>query len=145
MSSKYKSLLKIIKKKTGFTWNPQPLRQIIYQYLGQEQHEGNWTWRDLWNLFPAGIYLLKVNNRNGKRRCEICSKLTIHKTDAIGGRHYGVLITPVSWYWEIITCDKPIRLLEMRILQETLCIKLKWVKSLWLAVLTSNITKSPKY
>ena len=27
--------------------------------------------------FPAGIYLLKVNNRNSRTRCEICSKLTI--------------------------------------------------------------------
>ena len=25
---------------------------------------------------PAGIYLLKVNNRNTRTRCEICSKLT---------------------------------------------------------------------
>ena len=29
------------------------------------------------NLFPVGIYLLKVNNRNTRTRCEICSKLTI--------------------------------------------------------------------
>ena len=28
-------------------------------------------------LFPAGIYLLKVNDRNTRTRCEICSKLTI--------------------------------------------------------------------
>ena len=28
-------------------------------------------------LYPAGIYLLKVNNRNTRTRCEICSKLTI--------------------------------------------------------------------
>ena len=28
-------------------------------------------------LNPAGIYLLKVNNRNTRTRCEICSKLTI--------------------------------------------------------------------
>ena len=27
--------------------------------------------------FPAGIYLLNVNNRNTRTRCEICSKLTI--------------------------------------------------------------------
>ena len=27
--------------------------------------------------FPAGIYLFKVNNRNTRTRCEICSKLTI--------------------------------------------------------------------
>ena len=26
---------------------------------------------------PTGIYLLEVNNRNTKTRCEICSKLTI--------------------------------------------------------------------
>ena len=26
---------------------------------------------------PSGIYLLKVNNRNTRTRCEICSKLTI--------------------------------------------------------------------
>ena len=29
------------------------------------------------NRTPAGIYLLKVNNRNTRTRCEICSKLTI--------------------------------------------------------------------
>ena len=27
--------------------------------------------------FLAGIYLFKVNNRNTKKRCAICSKLTI--------------------------------------------------------------------
>ena len=26
---------------------------------------------------PADIYLLKVNNKNTRTRCEICSKLTI--------------------------------------------------------------------
>ena len=29
------------------------------------------------HTIPAGIYLLKVNNRNTRTRCEICSKLTI--------------------------------------------------------------------
>ena len=28
-------------------------------------------------LFPASIYLFKVNNRNTRKRCEICLKLTI--------------------------------------------------------------------
>ena len=27
--------------------------------------------------FPAGIYELKVNNKNNRTRCKICSKLTI--------------------------------------------------------------------
>ena len=29
------------------------------------------------NLNPAGNYMFKVNNRNTRTRCEICSKLTI--------------------------------------------------------------------
>ena len=28
-------------------------------------------------IFPTGIYLLKVNNKNTRTRNEICSKLTI--------------------------------------------------------------------
>ena len=31
--------------------------------------------------YPVGIYLLKVNNRNTRTRCEICSKLTIKTMD----------------------------------------------------------------
>ena len=27
--------------------------------------------------YPVGIYLLKVNNRNSRATCEICSKLAI--------------------------------------------------------------------
>ena len=30
-----------------------------------------------WSLIPANIDLFKVNNRNNRKRCEICSKLTI--------------------------------------------------------------------
>ena len=32
---------------------------------------------DVTGMYPADIHLLKVNNRNTKLRCEICSKLTI--------------------------------------------------------------------
>ena len=28
-------------------------------------------------LFPVGIYLFKVNNKNTRKWCEICPKLTI--------------------------------------------------------------------
>ena len=31
----------------------------------------------LLDIFPANIYLFKVNNRNTRKRCEIYSKLTI--------------------------------------------------------------------
>ena len=29
------------------------------------------------NRYPANIYFFKVNNRNTRKSCEICSKLTI--------------------------------------------------------------------
>ena len=29
-------------------------------------------------VHPAGIYMFKVNNRNTRTRCEICSELTIN-------------------------------------------------------------------
>ena len=38
---------------------------------------------------PARIYLLKVNNRNTKTRCEICSKLTIKTVE----RHQWLLVS----------------------------------------------------
>ena len=42
--------------------------------------------------FPAGIYLLKVNNRNTKTRCEICSKLTIKTPERSHWRRSSVFI-----------------------------------------------------
>ena len=41
---------------------------------------------------PAGIYLFKVNNRNTRTRCEICSKLTINTPERRQWRHSGVFI-----------------------------------------------------
>ena len=44
------------------------------------------------NLYPVCIYLLKVNNRNTRTRCEICSKLTIRTPERRQLRHSGVFI-----------------------------------------------------
>ena len=44
------------------------------------------------NLLPAGIYLLKVNNRNVRARCEICLKLRIKTPERRHWRRYGVFI-----------------------------------------------------
>ena len=40
----------------------------------------------------AGIYLLKVNNRNTATRCEICLKLTIKTPERRQWRRSGVFI-----------------------------------------------------
>ena len=42
--------------------------------------------------FPAGIYLFKVNNRNNRTMCEICSKLTIETPEQHHWRRSGVFI-----------------------------------------------------
>ena len=41
---------------------------------------------------PPNIYLLKVNNRNTKKSCEICSKLTIKTPEGHQRRLSGVFI-----------------------------------------------------
>ena len=46
------------------------LKANFYQHLGQ--------------MFQAGNYMFKVNNRNARTMREICSKLTIKTPDANG-------------------------------------------------------------
>ena len=42
---------------------------------------------------PAGInYLLKVNNRNTRTRCKLCSKLTIETPERSHWRRFGAFI-----------------------------------------------------
>ena len=45
------------------------------------------------SVFPASNYMFKVNNRNTRTRCEICSKLTINTPEQ---RHWH------RWYYIII-------------------------------------------
>ena len=46
--------------------------------------------------YPVGIYLLKVNNRNSRTRCEICSKLTIETPEQCHVRRSGVLLLTLN-------------------------------------------------
>ena len=41
---------------------------------------------------PANIYLFKVNNRNTRKRCDICSKLTIKTPEQRHWRRSDVFI-----------------------------------------------------
>ena len=43
-------------------------------------------------IIPACIYMLKVNNRNTRTRCEICSKLTIKIPERPHWRRSGIFI-----------------------------------------------------
>ena len=64
---------------------PNDLHQFNLLYVPHNVFEGN-TYKYIltcvdvasrYKVVRAGIYLLKVNNRNTRTRCEICSKLTI--------------------------------------------------------------------
>ena len=37
----------------------------------------NLSYNIYFNIYPANIYLFKVNNMSTKKMCDICSKLTI--------------------------------------------------------------------
>ena len=44
-------------------------------------------------ILPANIYLFKVNNRNTRKKCEICNKkFTIKKPQRRQWRHSGVFV-----------------------------------------------------
>ena len=42
--------------------------------------------------FPANIYLFKVDNRNSRKRCEICSKVTIKAPELHHWRRFDVFV-----------------------------------------------------
>ena len=54
-----------------------------FRYSGYSEHLGT---------LPAGICLLKVNNKNTKTRYEICSKLTIKIREQHQWHHSGIFI-----------------------------------------------------
>ena len=43
-------------------------------------------------FYPAGRYLLKVNNRNTRTVCEICSKLTLKTPELVDFEHISHLV-----------------------------------------------------
>ena len=55
------------------------LQENTLQILKYSYFDSFWSIQSASDPFPipAGIYLLKVNNRNTRTRCEICSKLTM--------------------------------------------------------------------
>ena len=51
---------------------------------------------------PVGLYLLKVNNRNTRTWCEICSKLTIKTTERRHWRRSGVFIVNFEYVSHLV-------------------------------------------
>ena len=57
-----------------------------------EQEEHNENDKNAVAIVPAGNYMFKVNNRNARTRCEICSKLTIKTPERRHWRRSDVFI-----------------------------------------------------
>ena len=55
-------------------------------------------------IYPAGIYLLKVNLRNTRKSCKICSKLTIKKPEQQQWCRSGVFIVNFEHISRITHC-----------------------------------------
>ena len=51
------------------------------------------------SAYPATIYLFKVNNRNIRKRCQTCSKLTIKTPERSHRRRSGVFIVIFLTYF----------------------------------------------
>ena len=60
-------------------------------------------WFFMWFLlYPASIYLFKVNNRNTRTMCEICSKLTIKTPERRRWRRSGIFIVNFEQIFHIV-------------------------------------------
>ena len=65
------------------------LKQIqIFEFMGIRKRNIDIPFK----YYPANIYLLKVNNRNARKRYEMCSKLTIKTPARRQSRRSGVFI-----------------------------------------------------
>ena len=58
----------------------------------------------LWRKNPAKIHLLKVNNRNSRKRCKICWKLTIKTPELPHWRRPGIFIVKFEHILHIFLC-----------------------------------------
>ena len=72
-------------------WEKLLSRNLINTFI-------NWSWSNHSEVFlkialnPAVSYMFKVNNRNTRTRCEICSKLTINIPEQRHWRRSGIFI-----------------------------------------------------
>ena len=68
------------KQNNCYSKNAEEIRDgLAYYFMDQVQFRGNrvYYFKNLIVKNEGSNYLLKLNNKNTRRRCEICSKLTI--------------------------------------------------------------------
>ena len=86
---------------------------LTKEWLEHHQNHLFWcNWMFCWGiqLYPAKIYLFNVNNRNTRKRCEICSELIKETREWCHWHHSGVFIVDFEqiiiffycfycWFW----------------------------------------------
>ena len=112
---------------TPFEWPGQRIFQILLQFRCLKT-----SWK-----FLSSIYLFKVNNRNTREMCQICSKLTIKKPDDVNDLVLMSLLLPLNIF-HIIFCRFHCWLLTLKCLVGcflifvTKCVDKKFLMLLWL-------------
>ena len=77
----------LIKPYSRYKFSTSSFCPLLHTILVKEQ-----TQRKTSTHYPANIYSFKVNNRNTRQRCEICSKLTTKTSERHHWRRSGVFI-----------------------------------------------------
>ena len=98
------------------------------------------------NNYPTNICLFKVNNRNSRKRCEICSKLTM-KTPERHWRHWrcsGVFIVNFEHISHLFLLLLLLTLIEQENVKSDWFSSYSWL-DLSLSVNYDLIRKIPKY
>ena len=54
------------------------------------------------DIYPAGNYMFKVNNRNTRAKFEICSKLTIKIPERRYWRRFGIFIVNFEYISHLV-------------------------------------------
>ena len=94
-------LPKIIKKRYVFCWFQRWKTLINSLSSGLTSHLSHLLSKE---INPTDIYLFKFNNGNTRKRCEICSKLTIKTPKRRQRRRSGVLLLTAIMFHTFFWC-----------------------------------------
>ena len=75
LSAKRQRILNL--QKRNYHENPENKRKAENRRYDDKKESVKQYQKEKYCIYPAGNYMFKLNNRDTRTRCEICSKLTI--------------------------------------------------------------------
>ena len=91
-----------------FVFLKYPLWDMLFCLIADELKRTLWVVLFFVMLEPAGIYLLKVENKHNKKRCKICSKLLIKTPKWQHSSHSGVFSINVEHISHLVLVFSPL-------------------------------------